>query len=299
MQNNKKIWEYVLKIFFGWRSILIIVTFFGLSLIAKATMVDYKLDWPSTQTNYWIQWANWDGGHFLGIAENGYLPIQTPFFPLYPLLIYILKFIGIPTLFAGLFITHISTIIALFYLYKLVSLDYSERIAKKTLIALLIFPTSFYLGSVYSEPLFLALTVSAFYYARQGKILTAAALGGLSFATRIIGIATIAGIFIEYLFNNKDALKNYFSKNTLIKRSIIYALSAYFILYFLSTQLLKAKLWFWVASLVIVNNLILIFIFLTISIYLLIFLYSITDFKKIFDIKFIYLLLSIIPFFYI
>lgn len=297
MKEDRKVLKYILILFSGWRAVLLIITFFGISIIAKADMVNYQLAWPNSKTNYWLQWANWDGGHYLGIAEHGYQPVQTAFFPLYPLLIFLLKNIGIPALLAGLIITHISTVVALFYLYKLSRLDYPEDISKKTLLFLLIFPTSFYLGAVYSESLFLALTLSSFYYARKGKIFPAAILGGLSFATRIVGIATITGIFIEYLFNNKTTIKNYLLRKTFIRKIVLYNLISFFSLkLLLIPMLLREKLWIVAGSLITVNYLLLLTTYLAIFVYLLIFIKSALNFRKIFNKNFIYLLLSFVPF---
>lgn len=154
---------------------------------------------------YWINWARWDGGHFMGIAENGYLPEQTVFFPGYPILIKLLMILGIPSLWGGLIISNVSLVLAMFFLFKIAELEFNEQIAKKTIIALLIFPTSFYLGVVYSESLFLLGAVGAFYFARTKKFLYAALFAGLAMSTRLVGIAVIAGVFTAYIhpFNLK------------------------------------------------------------------------------------------------
>lgn len=173
---------------------LLFITFLGLSTFPSPIDLDY-----------WIRWANWDGGHFRGIAENNYLPQQTVFFPLYPMLIKFLMFFNIPSLWGGLIISNFATILALFFLYKLVLLDFSDKIAKRAVFALLIFPTSFYLGAVYSESLFLLLTLSSFYFMRTNKIFWAAILGTGTLATRLAGIAVFfALINYKKIFSIKN-----------------------------------------------------------------------------------------------
>lgn len=206
MNSNRKIFEYVFLLFSGWRIVLIFITFFGLSTFANITITTGRLAWPNQGLEYWVRWANWDGGHFLGIAEHGYKLQQTVFFPLYPLLINILHNLGIPFLWGGLIISNLSTLIALFFLYKLILLDFDINIAKKALFALLIFPTSFYLVAVYTESLFLALTVASFYCARKDRWLLAWVLAGLACVTRLAGVAVIAGLFIELFFGEKFTL---------------------------------------------------------------------------------------------
>lgn len=184
MKSNLQIFKYCLVLFLGWRVALILITILGIQFFPNNINFDY-----------WLRWANWDGGHFRGIAENNYLPQQTVFFPLYPMLIKFLMFFNISSLWGGLIISNISAIFSLFFLYKLAG--------KKAIFALLIFPTSFYLGAVYSESLFLAVTLASFYFARKKSWGLSSIFAGLSVATRLVGLATILAIFVEYLLTNK------------------------------------------------------------------------------------------------
>jgi hypothetical protein len=62
----------------------------------------------------------------------------------------------------------------------------------------LIFPTTFFFSSVYSEALFFALTVGAFYYARKNRWLLACIFTALATLTRSQGIILIFPLLIEY-----------------------------------------------------------------------------------------------------
>lgn len=213
-------WRTLLSTFIFWRLILFIITFLGLSALPHLNEQGL-LSWPPPSVDYWLRWANWDGGHFRGIAENGYLPFQVVFFPLYPLLIKILMLIGLPSLWGGLIISHIFALISLFYLYKLVQLDFDQVTAQKSILLLLAFPTSFYLGTVYSESLFLALTLASFYYARTNRWLIASTLAGLSSVTRLVGVVVIMAIACEYLVKSYPNLK----LNSLVRKKLFRIIS--------------------------------------------------------------------------
>lgn len=149
---------------------------------------------------YFWAWGNFDGEHYLAIAQFGYQPLTYFFFPLYPILI---RLFG-NTQLTALLISHFSFLIALIGFYKLVRLDYSEKIARLVIILLLVFPTSFFFGSVYTESLFFALVVWFFWFLRKKKWLWVTFLGSLASAARIMGIVLLVpfGLFgyMYYLF---------------------------------------------------------------------------------------------------
>lgn len=204
--KNSQVLKYIIILFLGWKVAILFITYFGFSIIPSIDNENNIYIAPNSKDDYWQKWANWDGGHFISIAENGYLPIQTVFFPGYPMLINTFMYLGFSPLWGGLIISNICVIIALFFLFKLISLDFGEKIAKKSIFTLLIFPTSFYLGAVYSESLFLASSLAAFYYARKNNWLLASVLAAISVATRLIGIAVVLGILAEFFLAKKSKL---------------------------------------------------------------------------------------------
>ena len=76
--------------------------------------------------------ANWDGGHFLGIADginNGYdEKFQYAFFPLYPLLINLLSKLTGNFLTAGILISVVSTFFGLQLFYQLNKFIFSRSL---------------------------------------------------------------------------------------------------------------------------------------------------------------------------
>ena len=99
---------------------------------------------------------------------------NVAFFPLYPNLIRVVHYL-VPLsgdagwLLVGITVSNAALVVALIYLYQLVRLDFDQSTAARTVLYLCVFPTTLFLSAVYSESLFLALIVSAFYYARSGR----------------------------------------------------------------------------------------------------------------------------------
>lgn len=184
--------------FLIWRFILFAGFFAG--LILQPPLINYLGGGYSFFTNpiLW-SWANFDGVHYLFIAQYGYGQFQQAFFPLYPLLVSLLgRLFQMNYLLAGLFISHLSLFIAIILLYKLVKIDFPEKIADWVVLFLLFFPTSFYFGSIYTESLFLLLMVSTFYAARIRLWWLAGIIGALASLTRVIGVFLFPVILWEY-----------------------------------------------------------------------------------------------------
>ncbi len=152
-----------------------------------------------------FSWANFDGEHYLSLSIFGYKQREQVFFPLYPTLIAILsKSVAGDLLthliygtIVGIIVSHTSLILALFYLYRLITLDYSKKIAVWTIFILLAFPASFYFGSVYNESLFLLFSVLSFYKARKGNWLLAGVFGFFASLTRIFGVILLPALVFE------------------------------------------------------------------------------------------------------
>lgn len=181
---------------------LFIVWFISLSLVALLSFQVLPKEKRHSMRDFFQSLANWDGGHYLGIAEGGYKnKLQYAFFPLYPLVIRELKqATTLSFLTSGLLVSFLSTILSFWLLLKLLKLDLPGNIAEKALFLMVIFPTSFYFLIVYSESLFLFLAVGCFYFARQNKLFWATLLALLASATRLAGLALILGLWTEVLF---------------------------------------------------------------------------------------------------
>lgn len=155
--------------------------------------------------------ANFDGAHYLLIAKIGYAQYQQAFFPLYPLLIRWLSPIFLNNhLLTALIISNISFLFGLFlfskYL-KLISTSFNKFQPVSTILFLLIFPTSFFFGAVYTEGLFFLLFVGCLYFLRKEKYLAAALFAFFASLTRLIGLFLIIFFILKLIKNLKLKIK--------------------------------------------------------------------------------------------
>jgi hypothetical protein len=152
-------------------------------------------------------WAQWDAEHYVNIAVTGYEPptasfSNIAFFPLYPLLIrLVLVAIGRVDVetgaFVGLVIANVALFVALLYLSALISRDFNMSLARRTVIYLLVFPTTLFLSSAYAESLFLATAAASLYHARAGQWYRAGIFGLLAALTRPFGLLLVVPIALE------------------------------------------------------------------------------------------------------
>lgn len=192
----------ITKILIIWYLLILGVAFLGYNYIPRSGIYS---------GSFLEMFSNWDGKHFLAIARNGYAPInQVVFFPLYPVLIKVASFVTKDYLLTSLLISIVSSFFAIHYFFKLILLDFKKEVAEKAVVFLLLFPTSFFLVSSYSEGLFFLLVVLTFYFARQKKYLPAVLFAALASGTRLAGVAVVVGLFFEVYKSKELNSKNWF-----------------------------------------------------------------------------------------
>lgn len=202
----------ILVSFLVWRIGLFIVAFLSVLLLPQFGSRFPYWDTTLVTTNLptWIWgFGNFDGVHYLRLVIYGYEGSQfsQAFFPLYPLLIKLLTIKDQYFVTAEL-ISNIFFLIGIFIFYRLLKFDFNEKIAFKSILLLLAFPTAFYFASVYGESLFFTLTVICFFFLRKKRFLEAGFLGALASATRILGLIFIPIFIIEiYLTFRKGKIK--------------------------------------------------------------------------------------------
>ncbi len=146
-------------------------------------------------------WAHWDGVWFIKIATSGYADGDgsTAFFPLYPLL---LRWVGIlfsnNLVITGVVISLICYTGCVWLLYRLVRSDFDEVIASRAVIFLALGPLSFFLQAVYTESLFLMLSLACFVFAREGRWRLAGLAGLLATLTRSTGVLLLVPMAYYY-----------------------------------------------------------------------------------------------------
>jgi hypothetical protein len=134
----------------------------------------------------------------LHIVQEGYHEFDQAFFPLYPLLIKKTAiFFANNHLITGLFISNLSFIIGCILFYKLLKDQMNQQQAWLAIIALFLFPTSFYFQAVYTEGLFFFLVMASLYAFFRKNYFLSAIFSYFAALTRFVGVF----LFVSYLFS--------------------------------------------------------------------------------------------------
>jgi hypothetical protein len=200
----RRAFRYCLWVFIGMRVGMSVLALAGVGLLPTLEPVGVP-GWPAHETtqgwhNLFTAWERFDALWFLRIADTGYIDGDgsAVFYPGYPLTVRLFSLIlGGHPLAGGLLVSHLATFGSLVMLYFLTSGEWGERIARRTVLYLAIFPTSFFLLAPYSESLFLFFVLVSLWAARRGKW-ELAGLGGMgASATRNIGILLVLPLLTE------------------------------------------------------------------------------------------------------
>ena len=143
-------------------------------------------------------WARWDSVWFLRIAEHGYSAASgaaSAFYPLYPLMVAGLgrTFFGHYVL-AGILISLAAAFGSFLLLYRLAEERLGADGARRAVLYLAFFPFALFLQAVYSESLYLLLTLAAFLLAERGRFLAAGTITGLALLTRPTAAALLPAL---------------------------------------------------------------------------------------------------------
>jgi hypothetical protein len=141
----------------------------------------------------------WDSIHYLSISQHGYGSRgQTVFFPLYPLLIHAFGWFTGSDVVAGVLISLVSFTVALLLLHRLAREELGRREADATVLLVAFAPLSFFLTALYTESLFLALSVGAIYAAKHNRFAVAALAAAAAALTRVPGVIVLVPVGMFY-----------------------------------------------------------------------------------------------------
>jgi hypothetical protein len=146
--------------------------------------------------------ARWDSVWYLAIAHGGYdhEPARTAFFPLYPLILRGLGVVIGSDLAAGVVISLLAFAVSLVLLYRLVALELDDEVARLAVMLIAFCPMAYFFSAVYSESLFLALSLGCIWQARMGRWPSAGLLGALAAAERNSGVTLAVPIALLFLY---------------------------------------------------------------------------------------------------
>ncbi|HEY7416849.1 MAG TPA: mannosyltransferase family protein [Ktedonobacteraceae bacterium] len=176
----------IVWLFVASRFLLVMVTYFGYILLTAPKYTSTPVD----LTGLLSSWNHWDAANYVRIAQHGYQSIyDTAFFPLFPLLIAAIAFPfgSWGYIAAGMLISNLAFLGAMFVLYQLAADVAGEQAARRTLLYLAIFPTAFFFFAAYNESLFILLAAGSLLAMRRQQWLIAGLLGCLASLARSAG----------------------------------------------------------------------------------------------------------------
>lgn len=170
----------------------------------------------------------WDSEYYLAIATGGYddpgigvvvnedgvgISKSYAFFPFYPMVMSVLRvpfeWIGFTPIAAstaaGVIISLLGTLVGMIALYDMVRKELGDEGAMRTAFMMLIFPTSLFFATVYTEGLFVALAFSSLALMRRNHLIAAAVLAALATGTRAVGGSLVVPLVLTWLWNFRQA----------------------------------------------------------------------------------------------
>ena len=192
----------ILLLFLVWRSFDFLIIFFSQKIIPYLGFFPYKDQLPGFNLPHWLSsLANFDGLHYIFIARDGYAQYVQAFFPLYPLLIKFLTPLFFNNqLLTGLIISNVSFFLGLILFYKYLKLISSDSIRFNPILSilfLLVFPTSFFFGAIYTEGLFFLLVVATLYFLKKENYLFTGLFAVFASLTRLVGVFLVIPIIVH------------------------------------------------------------------------------------------------------
>ncbi len=189
----------------GWRYPLVIGVLSRLVTFAVVGVVGLVTRAPDeTRRDAMLApFGAWDGIWYQRIADYGYDPTVAhgngvAFSPLYPWLIrYVNIYLDVSYLVAGVLISTTCFLVAMVLLHRLVERRSGERVARTVVWLTAFFPTAFLFSSVYTESLYLLLTVATFALLEARRYLASTAVGVLVVLARPTGIMLVPALALR------------------------------------------------------------------------------------------------------
>jgi Mannosyltransferase (PIG-V) len=164
--------------------------------------------------------ARWDAAWYLVIARDGPQPglgahtfPRVAFFPLYPLAIRVLGLVT-PLVIAGVVVSLCAFAAALYGIHRLTVLEFARKpqmiptrpqnIARLAVLVIAFSPMAVFFSAIYTESLFMALSVAVFWCARQGRWAWVGIAGALACATRSNGLLLALPVLVIYLYGPRE-----------------------------------------------------------------------------------------------
>lgn len=176
---------------------LFVLLVHDLMLVLSCVLVKGECTFSAFQSLAWERLTKpGDAERYLQIAQEGYQTqgenaINLVFYPLFPLLMRIFSFGAWDMALTGMVLSRMFLAGAAICLYELMRLDDDEKSAYISVAFMAVYPFSMFTVGVYTESLFLLLTISCMLSIRKDKMIWAGALGFLAALTRVQGMLLV------------------------------------------------------------------------------------------------------------
>lgn len=211
-----------ISIFFITRVGIFLLAFFAVQLIIGPRGPEF---WHAFPGNLFLDpWAKWDSNWYRSIVDGGYFyqPGQggnIVFFPLYPIVVWLFKMVFVDTFLTGIILSNLCFFFSLILFYELVKGKFDEMIAYRATFYLSIFPGALFFSAMYSESLFLLVSLLVFCFLEKEDYLWSGVFAALASAARPIGIVFFLVLLVSYLRSKGFSLAR-------IRSDIMYVLIA-------------------------------------------------------------------------
>lgn len=177
--------------------------------------VEHRLEWEIPVELRAPLFAKFDSGWYLSIIDWGYgppppegHPSAHAFFPLYPWTAKVLhRTFALDGFHAGMLVAYVCLFLALPLFWREGRDRMGEAGAWRAVLFLLLFPTSFFLASMYAESMFLLFALLAFRDARAGRVREAILWGILLGLTKAAALAAAPALFLAALAPREGDLR--------------------------------------------------------------------------------------------
>lgn len=219
-------WRTALLLWFGWYIALIAFQHTIWVRFDLATP-DFGYSWTSEMTTGEVDgpsrggWfhARWDSWRYVEIAQHGYEDISlATFFPGYPMLMRITDEVLLRWLFpnmnwddrmawAGVLVSAIASAIATVLLQQFFTNRMNPESAWRATFYVLIFPTAMFMGQLYTESTYLAISVLSLLFTYQKRLWWAGLIAMFAAITRPTGVLLffpMATVWLDHWWRGED-----------------------------------------------------------------------------------------------
>jgi Gpi18-like mannosyltransferase len=189
---------------------------------------------------YFSLYFNWDSDYFAAIARTGYfgagsLQRWQAFFPGYPAVARAVATLGWgwhPTLgeiqVSLWLVAAVSSAVAVVLLWRLVEEDHGQRLATAAVILFVFGPYSVFLATSYSESLYLACAIGAWWAVRRDRWVVGGLLAGAASFTRINGAILVVALLVLFALRQRIRERRYIGRSVALAALGLSGVGLYF-----------------------------------------------------------------------